>query len=105
MSLAKDVRAIKKLLEEIKNSIVGEESKEDELLATYKEYKFFADSRGMKLLEENGLVDEYNSFMSECEKIIFSTQNIMTLEAEIAIELPKPSPALEAFKNKFNKFF
>lgn len=102
MSLMKDVKAIKKLLEEIKNCIVGEESKEDELLETYKEYKFFADSRGMKLLEEQGLVDEYNSFMSECEDLLFS--NVKTL-VEVAIELPKPSPELEAFKNKFNKFF
>lgn len=102
MSLVKDVKAIKKLLEEIKKSIVGEESKEDELLETYKEYKFFADSRGMKLLEEQGLVDEYNSFMSECEAVLFS--NVKTLVAA-TIELPKPSKALEDFKNKFNKFF
>ena len=67
------------------------------------EYKYLADTRGQKLLAEQGLLDEYNSFMSECEEIIFADEKVSTFV--VKIELPKPSAKLEAFKNKFNKFF
>ena len=99
MGLIKDVKDIKKGLEQIKEILVGE----DEMTALekqYKEYKFFADTRGMKLLADKGLVDEYNHYMTECETILFAEHS------EYAVrELPKPSSKLEAFKNKFNKFF
>lgn len=100
--MLKDLKAIVRLLSEIKEMLAGK-NEMSELEKEYQEYKFFADSRGMKMLVERGLVDEYNAFMSECEEILFSDNKIDTFAARI--ELPKPSSALEAFKNKFNKFF
>lgn len=102
MSMSKDVKKIKADVEKILNVLVGVDNM-NKLEKEYKDYKFFADSRGMKMLAERGLVDEYNAFMSECEEILFSDNKIDTFAARI--ELPKPSSALEAFKNKFNKFF
>lgn len=100
--MLKDLKAIVKLLKEIKELLAGK-NEMSELEREYQEYKYFADSRGMKMLSEQGLVDEYNTFMSECEEILFSDNKIDTFAARI--ELPKPSSALEAFKNRFNKFF
>lgn len=105
MAMSKDVKAIKKLLELICETLTGTGSEEsadteyDKLIETYDEYKYFADSRGQRLLEKSGLVDEYNTFMSACEDILFSDIVPYTFE------LPQPSEALEAFKNKFQKFF
>lgn len=100
--MLKDLKAIVRLLEEIRNLLVGNDEM-SELEKLYREYKFFADDRGRKLLAEAGLLDEYNTFMSKCEEILFSDNKIDTFAARI--ELPKPSSALEAFKNRFNKFF
>lgn len=100
--MLKDLKAIVRLLSEIKEMLAGK-NEMSELEREYQEYKYFADSRGMKMLSEQGLVDEYNAFMSECEEILFSDNKIDTFAARI--ELPKPSSALEAFKNRFNKFF
>ena len=96
--MLKDLKTIVKLLEEIKELLKGNDEM-SELEKQYVEYKFFADNRGIKLLEQQGLVDEYNEFMSECEAILFSDGRTLK------VILPKPSSALEAFKNKFNKFF
>ena len=41
--------------------------------------------------------------MTECEEILFAEDKVSTFA--VRIELPKPSSALEAFKNRFNKFF
>lgn len=100
--MLKSLKAIVRLLEEIRNLLVGNDEM-SELEKLYREYKFFADDRGRKLLAEAGLLDEYNTFMSKCEEILFSDDRINTFVARI--ELPKPSSALEAFKNRFNKFF
>lgn len=100
--MLKDLKAIVKLLGEIKELLKGNDEM-SELEKEYREYKFFADSRGEKLLAEQGLLDEYNAFMSECEEIIFADNSVSTFA--VKIELPKPSPALEKFKNRFNKFF
>lgn len=100
--MLKDLKTIIKLLKEIKELLVGGNGIND-LEKQYQEYKYFADSRGQKLLAENGLLDEYNTFMTECEKILFTDNG--TSIFTIKIELPKPSSALEAFKNRFNKFF
>ena len=100
--MLKDLKVIVRLLEEIRNLIAGK-GEMSELEKEYQEYKYFADSRGIKMLSEQGLVDEYNTFMSQCEEILFSDNKIDTFAARI--ELPKPSSALEAFKNRFNKFF
>ena len=100
--MLKDLKAIVKLLREIKELLVGKNDMTD-LEKQYQEYKYLADTRGQKLLAEQGLLDEYNAFMSECEEIIFVDEKVSTFA--VKIELPKPSPALEKFKNRFNKFF
>ena len=100
--MLKDLKAIVKLLREIKELLVGKNDMID-LEKQYQEYKYLADTRGQKLLAERGLLDEYNAFMSDCEEIIFSDEKVSTFA--VRIELPKPSPALEKFKNRFNKFF
>ena len=100
--MLKDLKAIVKLLREIKELLVGKNDMSD-LEKQYQEYKYLADTRGQKLLAEQGLLDEYNAFMSDCEEIIFSDEKVSTFA--VKIELPKPSPALEKFKNRFNKFF
>lgn len=100
--MLKDLKAIVRLLSEIKEMLAGK-NEMSELEKEYQEYKYFADSRGIKMLSEQGLVDEYNTFMSQCEEVLFSDNKIDTFAARI--ELPKPSSALEAFKNRFNKFF
>lgn len=102
MSVTRDIKKIQKDIEEIKRVLVGDD-KMNELEKQYREYKFFADTRDMKMLADRSLVDEYNDFMSRCEEILFSDNKIDTFAARI--ELPKPSSALEAFKNRFNKFF
>ena len=100
--MLRDLKAIVKLLGEIKELLKGKDDMTD-LEKQYQEYKYLADTRGQKLLAEQGLLDEYNSFMSECEEIIFTDEKVSTFA--VRIELPKPSPALEKFKNRFNKFF
>ena len=100
--MLKDLKVIVRLLSEIKEMLSGK-NEMSELEKEYQEYKYFADSRGIKMLSEQGLVDEYNTFMSQCEEVLFSDNKIDTFAARI--ELPKPSSALEAFKNRFNKFF
>ena len=100
--MLKDLKAIVKLLREIKELLVGKNDMSD-LEKQYQEYKYLADTRGQKLLAEQGLLDENNAFMSDCEEIIFSDEKVSTFA--VRIELPKPSPALEKFKNRFNKFF
>lgn len=100
--MLKDLKAIVKLLREIKELLVGKNDMTD-LEKQYQEYKYFADTRGQKLLAEQGLLDEYNEFMTAAEEIIFVDNSVSTFA--VKIELPKPSPALEKFKNKFNKFF
>lgn len=100
MKLLKEILAVLKNIEAV---IVGTGSELEELERQYKEYKFFADARGMKLLAEKGLVDEYNEFMSEAEEVLFCDEAVANYSVKIV--LPKPSSKLEAFKNKFNKFF
>ena len=101
--MLRDLKAIVKLLGEIKELLKGKDDEMSDLEKQYQEYKYLADTRGQKLLAEQGLLDEYNAFMSDCEEIIFADEKVSTFA--VRIELPKPSPALEKFKNRFNKFF
>lgn len=94
--MLRDIKEILKNVREIKELLVGSEEMTD-IEKQYKEYKYFADVRGQKLLADKGLLDEYNQFMSECEETLFGDNRELVL--------PKPSPQLEAFKNKFKKFF
>ena len=98
MSLIKEVKEIKELMKTLVLSLTSDEL--TTLEKEYKEYRTFADARGMKMLSEAGLVDEYNEYMTACETVLFGGA-----VGYSAIELPKPSDKLEAFKNKFNKFF
>ena len=100
--MLRDLKAMVKLLGEIRDLLKGKDEMSD-LEKQYQEYKYLADTWGQKLLAEQGLLDEYNAFMSDCEEIIFSDEKVSTFA--VRIELPKPSSALEAFKNRFNKFF
>ena len=100
--MLRDLKAMVKLLGEIRDLLKGKDEMLD-LEKQYQEYKYLADTRGQKLLAEQGLLDEYNAFMSDCEEIIFADEKVSTFA--VRIELPKPSPALEKFKNRFNKFF
>lgn len=93
--MLRGIKTIIKLLIEIKDLLSGDEMTDIE--KQYVEYKYFADVRGQKLLSERGLLDEYNSFMNECEEVLF--------EDNRKLVLPKPSAELEAFKNRFKKFF
>lgn len=99
--MLKILKEILLVLKRIEESVGEKENALSDLEKQYREYKFFADDRGKKLLAEAGLLDEYNEFMTECEKILFSDGIIYSPK----IELPKPSSKLEEFKNKFNKFF
>lgn len=94
--MLREIKETLKTVKEIKEILIGKEEMTD-LEKQYKEYKYFADIRGQKLLAEKGLLDEYNAFMNECEETLFGDNR--------ELGLPKPSPQLEAFKNKFKKFF
>lgn len=94
--MLREIKETLKVVKEIKEILVGNEEMTD-IEKQYKEYRYFADVRGQKLLAERGLLDEYNQFMNECEEVLF--------EDTRELALPKPSPQLEAFKNKFKKFF
>lgn len=89
------IRLIVGLLTEIRDLLKGEEY--TNLEKEYREFKFFADSRGLKMLEKAGLLDEYNDFMNDCEEELFGDDR--------KIVLPKPSPELKAFKDRFNRIF
>ena len=72
MALLQDVAEIKRDVKQIKKLLGGK--KMTKLEREYKNYKFFADARGMKMLSERGLLDEYNSYMTELEDILFSDE-------------------------------
>lgn len=103
--MLKDLKTMIKLLGEIRDLLKGKDDEMSDLEKQYKEYKYLADSRGMKLLGEQGLLDEYNEFMSDCERVLFAQEDDKVMTYDVKIVLPKPSQALENFKNRFNKFF
>ena len=100
MTIIKKLEEILKEVKKISNKIGNEACELSDLEKQYKEYKFLADARGTKLLADEGLLDEYNKFMSNAEEILFKESD----DFYRSISLPKPSPALEKFKDKFNKF-
>ena len=78
----------------------------------YEEYKKFDTPRNFEKMRKECVLDDYLKFMSECEE--FLSNDSVTIEdismlaenrIEGRIELPKPSNALEKFKDRFNKFF
>ena len=72
--MLKDLKTMIKLLGEIRDILKGKDDEMSDLEKQYKEYKYLADTRGQKLLAEQGLLDECNAFMSDCEEIIFSDE-------------------------------
>ena len=75
----------------------------------YEEYKKFDTPRNFEKMKKECVLDDYLKFMEDCEN--FFENNALVIEEvfeykiEARIELPNPSPALEKFKNRFNKFF
>ena len=76
--------------------------------AQYKEYEVMNDPLTLKEMEmqDPNLLTEYYNMMLELKKLIYALKESETQPVGYtAIQLPKPSSALEAFKNRFNKFF
>ena len=84
-----------------------------ELREQYEEYKKLDTPRGKDKMEDAHVLDDYNEFMDNAEKVLFPEEQNETVFKATALEeikeeeivIPKPSSALEAFKNKFKKFF
>lgn len=101
--------------EEVKvlRGIVEREEGILELREQYEEYKKLDTPRGKDKMEDTHVLDDYNEFMDNAEKVLFPEEQkeevlkVAALEevGEEEIVIPKPSSSLEAFKNKFKKFF
>lgn len=101
MSMERDVKQIKGMIKILYSTIVGLEENQIELEKEYFDYKKFDTPRGERLLIENGVFDEYNSYLSAYEQALLSNEKgISTMSS-----LPKPSDALKKFKDKFDKLF
>ena len=77
----------------------------------YEEYKKFDTPRNFEKMKKECVLDDYLKFMGDCEDffendgVIIASFDANCERIQGRIELPKPSSALEAFKNRFNKFF
>lgn len=100
--------------EEVKvlRGIVEKEEGIQGLREQYEEYKKLDTPRGKDKMEDAHVLDDYNEFMDNAEKVLFPEEQNETVfkaaaleEVEEEIVIPKPSDALEKFKNRFNKFF
>lgn len=101
--------------EEIKvlRGIVEREEGIQGLREQYEEYKKLDTPREKDKMEDAHVLDDYNEFMDNAEKVLFPEEQkeevlkVAALEevGEEEIVIPKPSDALEKFKNRFNKFF
>ena len=101
--------------EEVKvlRGIVEREEGILELREQYEEYKKLDTPRGKDKMDVAHVLDDYNVFMDNAEKVLFpeeQTEEVLKVAAleevgEEEIVIPKPSSSLEAFKNKFKKFF
>lgn len=102
-------------IEEVKilKGIVEREEGIQDLREQYEEYKKLDTPRGKDKMEDAHVLDDYNEFMDNAEKVLFPEEQkeevlkVAALEevGEEEIVIPKPSSALEKFKNRFNKFF
>jgi hypothetical protein len=101
--------------EEVKvlRGIVEREEGIQGLREQYEEYKKLDTPRGKDKMEDAHVLDDYNEFMDNAEKILFPEEKEESVLKVAALEetdkeeiiIPKPSDALEKFKNRFNKFF
>lgn len=95
---------------EMLREIVERETGILEIREKYEEYKKLDTPRNFEKMKKDCVLDDYLKFMSDCESflqndgIILNDLSVIN-ELKGSIELPKPSEALEKFKNKFNKFF
>ena len=78
----------------------------DRVQSQYRDYKSLDTPLSFVEMEEQGIKDEYVSMMKELQELT------VTLEAQkdsgiraLTVDIVKPSEKLEAFKNKFKKFF
>lgn len=78
----------------------------DRVQAQYRDYKSLDTPLSFIEMEEQGIKDEYVNMMKELQDLT------VTLEAQkdsgiraLTVDIVKPSEKLEAFKNKFKKFF
>lgn len=78
----------------------------DRVQSQYRDYKSLDTPLSFVEMEEQGIKDEYVSMMKELQDLT------VTLEAQkdsgiraLTVDIVKPSEKLEAFKNKFKKFF
>lgn len=84
-----------------------------ELREQYEEYKKLDTPRGFEKMKDEYVLDDYLMFMDNAEKVLFPEEKEKTVLKAAALEetekeeivIPKPSDALEKFKNRFNKFF
>lgn len=84
-----------------------------ELKEKYEEYKKLDTPRGFEKMKDEYVLDDYLMFMDNAEKVLFPEEKEKTVLKVSALEevekeeivIPKPSDALEKFKNRFNKFF
>ena len=80
-----------------------------DLKEKYEAYKKLDTPRNFEKMKRECVLDDYLKFMEDCENFFENNdlvvEDISEYKIETRIELPKPSSALEAFKNKFNKFF
>lgn len=84
-----------------------------ELKEKYEEYKKLDTPRGFEKMKDEYVLDDYLMFMDNAEKVLFPEEKEETVLKVAALEevekeeivIPKPSDALEKFKNRFNKFF
>ena len=85
--------------------IYEKESGLADLRAKYEEYKKLDTPRNRKRMKANSVLDDYDNFMDECELVFVPEGFSGEVYTVKGFTLPKPSSALEAFKNKFNKLF
>lgn len=91
---------------EVLKGIVEREEGILELREQYEEYKKLDTPRGKDKMEDAHVLDDYNEFMDNAEKVLFPEESLpIKAMIEDTIVIPKPSDALEAFKDKFSKFF
>lgn len=102
-------------IEEVKvlKGIVEREEGIQDLREQYEEYKKLDTPRGFEKMKDEYVLDDYLMFMDNAEKVLFPEEKEKTVLKAAALEeveeeeivIPKPSDALEKFKNRFNKFF
>ena len=79
----------------------------DRVQAQYRDYKSLDTPLSFIEMEEQGIKDEYVNMMKELQEltIVLEVQKANAISTLTDVNIIKPSEKLEAFKNKFKKFF